>query len=361
MLRNILALAIFAAMAGCATKPVEVSDSTPLNPTAIIEQHVVNDGIKGFFPFESTDRHYVRANMRRDESTLKGTGTFTGYLVGTQSETKISRIDRNLQWLLNTEKGEYTECPLKGCFESSKRPPAAQNGTGQPEAKRESGCTMHIAHTRFTVKATGQKKTVNGFDTDEYQVAWIVKLRDNAARNTISTLNLDIWTTPETQSMREALGMEEKYARAFAGSVADTGKQQIIPGDAAKLIAAYLASSLKARDVKAFLEAGRKMEKIKGYPISTRLTWDMAGNACEPKATKQAESKSSGKSLPDSPGGLVSGLAGMFAEKKTKDAMKEAAGEPILSFTLEVRSLKIDQVHDSVFTVPANYRLVSKP
>jgi hypothetical protein len=188
-----------------------------------------------------------------------------------------------------------------------------------------------------------------------------VNLRDKAARHTTSTLNLDIWTTPETQSMREALGMEEKYARAFAGSGADTGRQQIIPGDAAKLIAAYLASSLKARDLKAFLEAGRKMEKIRGYPISTRLTWDMAGNACAPRETKQTESKSSGKTLSDSPGGLVSGLAGMFAEQKTKDAVKGAAGEPILSFTLEVRSLKIDQVHDSVFTVPANYRLVSKP
>ena len=213
MQRNILAMVILAGIAGCATKPVAVVDSTPLNPTAVIEQHVVNDGIKGFFPFESTDRHYVRANMRRDESMLKGTGTFTGYLVGTQSETKISRIDRNLQWLLNTEKEEYTECPLKGCFEPSKQPPAGQSGATQPEAKRESGCAMHIARTRFTVKATGQKKTVNGFDADEYQVAWIVTLRDTAARNTISTLNLDIWTTPETHSMREALGMEEKDMR----------------------------------------------------------------------------------------------------------------------------------------------------
>src|SRR5512137_3076017 len=110
MLRNILgAIAIFSGIAGCATKPVEVADSTPLNPTAVIEQHVVNNGIKGFFPFESTERHYVRANMRRDESTLKGTGTFSGYLVGTHSGTKISRIDRNLQWLLNTEKEEYTQ------------------------------------------------------------------------------------------------------------------------------------------------------------------------------------------------------------------------------------------------------------
>ena len=103
MLRNLLgAIVIFVGITGCATKPVEVADNTPLNPTAVIEHHVVNNGIKGFFPFESTDRHYVRANMRRDESTLKGTGTFSGYLIGTRSGAKISRIDRNLQWSLNT-------------------------------------------------------------------------------------------------------------------------------------------------------------------------------------------------------------------------------------------------------------------
>jgi hypothetical protein len=311
MLRNLLgALVIFVGITGCATKPVAVADNTPLNPTAVIEHHIVNNGIKGFFPFDGTDVHYVRANMRRDESTLKGTGTFSGYLIGTRSETKIERIDRNLQW------------PLKGCIETSKRPPAKQDAA--PEAKHESGCTMSIAHTSFTVKATGQKKTINGFDTEEYQVAWIVTLRDKEARNTTSTLNLDIWTTPETQAMRDALAMEEKYTKAYAGYIIDAGKQQMVPADAAKLITAYLASSLKSGDIRAFLEAGKQMQKIKGYPISTHLAWDMAGNACAPKETKQTEDQSSGKSIPSSAGGLVSGLAGMFAEKKTKEAMKDA-------------------------------------
>ena len=365
MLRNFLAAVVISvSIAGCATKPVEVVDSTPLNPTAVIEKQVVNNGIKGFFPYESTERHYVRANMRRDESTLKGTGTYSSYLVGTRSGTKIARIDRDLQWSLNTEKQEYTECPLKGCIEPSKRAPAKQNEAAAkpPEAQHESDCTMSIAHTSFTVKATGQKKSINGFDTDEYQVAWVVNLRDKAARNTTSTLNMEIWTTPLTQAMRDTLGMEDKYARAFAGAIADTNKPQILPADAAKLMSAYLANSLKPGDRNAFLDAGKQMEKIKGYPISTHLAWNMDGNACAPKETKQEENKSSSKtSIPTSPGGLVSGLAGMFVEKKTDEAMKESEGEPILSFTTEVKSLKTEPLHDSVFTVPKNYRLVSQP
>ena len=358
MLRNLPGIIVICAgIAGCATKPVIEADNTPLNRTAVIEQQVVSNGIKGFFPFESTERNYVRANMRRDESTFKGTGTFTGFLVGLRSDTEITRIDRKLKWSLDTKKEEYTECPMKGCIKPSK-PPAEQKQPAEkpPEAKHEPGCTMHIAHTSFSVKATGQKKTINGFDTDEYQAVWLVDLRDNSARKSTSTLKLNIWTTPMTGAMRDALEVEESYARAFNGAVSDTGKREIMPADADKLISAYLANSLKPGELKEFLKAGKQMEKVKGYPISTHLAWDMEGNACAPKETQDKST-----SAPTSAGDLVSGLAGMFAQKKTDDSMKGAAGEPILSLTFEVKKLGIEQVRDSVFTVPKNYKLVSQP
>jgi hypothetical protein len=189
----------------------------------------------------------------------------------------------------------------------------------------------------------------------------VINLRDKATQTTTSTMNIDIWTTPMTSAMHDTLRVEESYARAYNGAVTDTSKRQILPADAAKLITAYLASSLKPTDLNAFIDAGKQMEKIKGYPISTHLTWNMEGNACAPKQTKNAEDKSASKSIPTSAGGIVSGLAGMFAEKKTGEAIKEAAGEPILSFTFEVKSLKTEPVRDSVFTVPKSYRLVSQP
>jgi hypothetical protein len=361
MLRNFpVIILICVGIAGCATKPVAVSDDTPQHPTAVIEQQIVSNGIKGFLPFETIDRHFVRANMRRDESTIKGTGTFTGFLVGTRSGTEITRIDRKLKWSLDTEKEEYTECPLKGCIKPARQHQSAQQDqTKPPEAKQEPGCTMHIAHTSFTVKATGQKKSINGFDTDEYQAAWVVKLRDNSSRVSTSTLNLDIWTTPVSGAMRDALAVEESYTRALNGAVARTGKPQLIPADAAKLISAYLASSLKPRDLKAFLDAGRQMEKIKGYPISTHLAWDIGGNACASRETGEVKDKSS--PTPANAGDLVSGLAGIFAQKKTGEAVKESANEPILSFTFEVKKLAVEPVHDGEFTVPKNYRLVSQP
>jgi hypothetical protein len=358
---KLLCLIIVAtAVAGCASKPA-VQDNTPLNPTAVIERHVTNNGIKGYFPFETNDTEYVRANMRRDESTFKGTGTFSGYFVGSRSVVKIVRLDRKLVWMLNPDKEEYTECPLQGCpsakVQPGKRQAPAQR---QPEAQRESGCTMRIAKSSFTVTPTGKKQTINGFDTEEYQVSWVVTLRDKQARTTTSTLNIDVWTAQPTQAMRDALDMEAAYARAHANATADSFSKTpaIIPGDASRLIMSYLGGALQPGDRNAFLDAGKQMQKIKGHPILTKLAWDMAGNACAPKESeKNPESNGSGN-MPTSKGGLASGLAGMFVEKKATDAANQAAGEPILSFTVEVKQLKVASQHDGLFEVTAGYKKV---
>jgi hypothetical protein len=363
MLRNLpVIIVICAGIAGCATKPAPIqADNTPLNRTAVIEQQVVSNGIKGFFPFETTDRRYVRADMRRDETTFKGTGTFTRFLAGLRSDTEITRIDRKLHWSLNTEKQEYTECPLKGCIKPTKQPAEQkQPAEKPPQEKHEPSCTMRVVHSSFKAKSTGHKKTINGFDTREYQAVWVVRLRDNSARKSTSTLKLDIWTTPITGAMRDALEVERRYARAFNGAVLDTGKREIMPADAARLISAYLANSMKPGDLRAFLRAGREMNKVKGYPVSTHLAWNMEGNACASTETP-SEAKDKSTSAPGGSEDMLSELSGMFAQKKADDTMKEAAGEPILSLTFELKKLGIEQVHDSVFTVPKNYKLVSQP
>lgn len=357
MQRNLLGIVVISAgLAGCATKPVAVPDDTPQHPTAVIEHHIVNNGIMGMFPFESDERQYFRSNMRRDEATLKGTGTFSGFIVGTRYSTDIVRLDRKVRWTLNADKAEYTECPLKGCVKPEKAPPKQEQPAQQPQAKHEPGCTMHIAHTSFTVKATGRKKSINGFDTSEYQVAWVVKLHDPQARVTTSTLNMDIWTTPMTGTMRNILDIERDFNRGYDSAIAETGKQEMLPTEAARLISTYMATMLKQGDLKAFLDAGKQMEKIRGRPISTHLDWGLEGNACMPGESSKTKDPSA--PTPANAGDLVSGIAGMFAQKKTEDAVKPGASQAILSFTVEVKKLAIEPVHDGEFAVPANYRLV---
>jgi len=352
---SVIAIGI-AGITGCSTTslPVQEPDNTPSHPTAVIETQVTNEGIKGFFPYESTDHSYVRSSMRRDDATLKGTGTFTGYLIGTNNNTSIMRLDRNLVWTLNQDKREYTECPMKGCVTPSK-PVQAEQKSEPPRQQHEPDCTMKIAKTSFTVKPTGQKQKINGFDTDEYKVAWLVTLQDKTARKTTSTLSIDLWTTPVTPALRQALDMEEAYARAFMGKIGGSGKDKILPAEVSKMITSYLSGALSPADRSAFLAAGRELEKIKGHPISTRIDWNMQGNACEPK---EAAARS-GNGAPTSVSGVVSGISDMFTKKKTDETMKDMDNKPILSFVIEVKSLKVEPVHDSVFLVPKGYQLAN--
>lgn len=355
MLRKFLLVLGIAALAGCATKPV-VKDTTPLHPTAVIEKHITSNGIRGFVPFETNETDYVRSEMRRNDATFKGTGTFTRFLLGSHSGTKIYRVDRRLLWKVDTDNKQYTECPLRGCAADRaavRKAKAARRQ--QPMAQHEPGCTMRIARSGVSVTATGKKENINGFDTREYKIAWVITLRDRKHRTSTSKLTVDTWTTPLTPDMRHALDMEASYRHAVAGATRERGghPSELLPRQAAKLIMSYLGSSLRGRDLRRFFAGGHKVRRIKGHPIRTTLTWDIRGNACAPREKpKQTEAKSS--HVPTSVGGLVD----MFAEHETKKAVAESASEPLLSFTVETRQLKVLPLHDSVFAVPPGYKRV---
>jgi hypothetical protein len=334
MMRKLIIFAIAAGVAACSTtQKAPEPDTSPTNPTAVIETHVNNGGVLGIASFESTEKHYVRTNMRREDNTTKGIGTFgaiTSFFLGHES-SNIERLDRNVRWTLNNSKKEYTECPVHGCRLPPKKEKPAEEQKSEPKAKTESGCTMKIAKTSFNVNAMDEKQEINGFKSDKYKVAWVVTMQDNTKRTTTSTLNIDVWTTPLTAEMRKALGVEETFDKAYAASapqaqrVAARKSSEVMPQEVAKMMQAYLSSGLSASDRDALVRAGRELEKIKGHPISTHLEWSMEGNAC---AAKDAASASTG---------------------------------PILSFTVEVKTLKVEPAHDSLFSVPKDYKLVSQP
>lgn len=357
MRRIIVAIAAIAAT-GCATTPppAQEPDNTPVHPTAVIETHIASNGLRGMFPFETNEVRYVRAHMSRDESTLKGTGGFSGFLVnmfGPGEDAVIERPDRHLRWTLDLRKKQYTECPLQGCSQPGKNAPAAGQQK-QPTAKREPGCSLHVARTRFSVKAGGQKRNINGFDATEYRLAWIVTLRDRKGRHSTSSLEIDAWTAPLTHEMREALHVEQLYARSYAralhrraGSRAH-GLSQPLPPELEKAILGYIGK-LSAHDRARLLGVGRRLERIKGHPVSMRVAWNYEGNAC-------AEEKPPASSQPESSKSFMSGLGSLFSGKK--DAGKKGAREPLFSMTYEIKALKMENVHDGEFLVPKSYRRV---
>lgn len=353
--RNSIAIAA-AGLAACAQQPQQV-DSTPENPTAVMETLVVNGGIAGMFPFEMTERHWVRSNMRRDENNLKGTGTFSGFLVTRLAgggDAAITRLDQDKLWTMNLRRKEYMECPAHGC----PLPPAAaqeekkreeEQAKQEPKQQTEEGCTARVTSNNFDVKSTGQKKNINGFDSSQYTVAWVLKFQDQQRRTTTSTVSFDVWTTPLSAPMREAFGVEQTYYRAYvAGARRAAGlpdRAQVMPEEVTKMMTAYL-TSLRPADRAALMNAGKQLGKIQGHPVYTHIEWRMEGDAC---GDKGAAEQSSAK--PDL-GGMLGSVGSLFGKKEEKPA----GPKPLLSFTIEVKALGVQPVRDSVFSVPAGYK-----
>lgn len=360
MRRMIVALAALAA-AGCSTTPPPAPepDNTPVHPTAVIETHVSSNGLKGMFPFETNERRYVRADMSRDENTFKGTGTFSGFLVnmfGPNEDAVIARLDRDRRWTIDLRKKQYTECPLKGCVKPEKPAQGAPEAKQQkqPEAKREPGCVMHVARKHFSVTPSGQKRDINGFPATEYRVAWIVTLRDAKGRDSTSSLKIDTWTTPLTRSMREALRVQQAYDRAYARALRERSAprsrdvSQPLPPEVDKAILGYIGQ-LSAHDRAQLTAVGRELRRIKGHPVSMRVDWDYAGNAC-------AEEKPAASSQPEGSKSFMSGLTSIFSSNK--DSGEKGGGEPLFSMTYEIKALRMDNVHDGEFVVPKGYKRV---
>ena len=346
-----------AGLAACAAQQ-PVVDNTPENPTAVLETVVVNGGIAGMFPFEMTEKRWVRANMRRDEHTLKGTGTFSRYLVNAVAgggDAAITRLDQDKLWGLNLRKKEYTECPAHGCpvppvAEQEEKKQAEEQAKEEPKQQTEPGCTTRVASSHFDVKPTGEKKSINGFDASQYTAAWVLKLQDPKKRVTTSTVSFDIWTTPLAQPMRDAFAVEQQFSKAYGGGAAmSVERGQPMPAEVTKMMTSYL-SSLRPQDRAQLANAGKQLAKIQGHPVYTHIEWRMEGDACGDKGQAEQQQASGTPGMKD-----VLGMAsGLFGKKEEKPA----GPKPLLSFTVEVKQLGVQPVKDSVFAVPAGYKKI---
>lgn len=362
-MRKPIIVAVAVAAAGCATPPPV--DTTPENPTAVFETRTSSTGIAGMFPFETTEKRFVRADMQREERATKGTGRFSGFfvtrLMGGPGDTNIARLDRKLMWTVSERRKEYYECPIEGCpmpagAETAGKPEAsAPQQPEQPKQKTEEGCTTRIASNRFEVKPTGQKREVNGFNAEQYEGTWVIRMEDRQKRATTSTLKLDIWTTPINAEMKKAMDTETAFGRTYLAVVPKTampmmhgtpGEQPVLPPEVMASMTGYLGT-LSASDRATFARAAKELEKIKGHRVSTKMEWFVDGNACG--AQKEEQEKAS---TPTSiSGALMSGAMGMLKKEE-----KPAGPQPLMSFTVEVKQMGVVPVRDSVFNVPANYK-----
>ncbi len=321
------------------------ADTTPALPTAVHVVALTSDGIAGFFPFEGTSTTLTRADMRREENAIKGTGTVSRFLMPNTATATITRLDRKLVYALDIPRAEYTECPLAGC----PAPPAQPPQRGQPEqprSSREPGCTMRVASNTFNVKATSQRKAINGFDTEQYVVDWNVNLEDPDKRRSTLQLTIDFWTTPVTPAMREAMALEARFGRAAAASV---DRSAALPPQFVEMMNRYFAQSMTAAERTALFNAVKQLDRVKGQPIVTQMRLFYRGNACGGAAADEGAAGAG-------PGGVAGALSNLFGGGSGSGNASGGAERPLMSFTQEVKSWRVEPARDSQFAPPPQFK-----
>lgn len=151
--------------------------------------------------------------------------------------------------------------------------------------------------------------------------------RDNASRSATSTVSIDLWTTPVTTALRNAMTLETNYAR-MRDAIPDLGdapdRSLKLPVEVGRMLNSYLSRTVSPTDRSNFLARAKVLDKVKGRPILMTVTWRFVGEACSMGET-----------------------------------MKDVGNKPLFTFMSEVKSTKREALHDSLFAPPKGYQIIS--
>jgi hypothetical protein len=182
----------------------------------------------------------------------------------------------------------------------------------------------------FDVKNTGQKKTINNFDTHE--VIMTITVREKGKKLEESgglVLTSDMWLAPRIAAMKEVAEFDLRYAKALYGSM--------MTGVSAEQMATAMAMYPMMKDAVAKMNAeGAKMD---GTAILTTTTTAAVQSADQiAQEAKQSQNQDDQKA---SPSGGVSGVLGGFARRAMKKKVEGDAQPSSTFFTGTHEVLKV--------------------
>ena len=198
----------------------------------------------------------------------------------------------------------------------------------------------------FDVKNTGEKKSVNGFDTHQTIVTITVREKGKKLEESGGlVMKSDMWLAPKVAAMTELQQFDLRYAQAVYGSTIVGASAQ----DLATAMAMYPQMKPALDKMKA--EGG----KIDGTPIMTTMTLDAV-----PSPEQAQQQQKSGGDQPKSIGGMLGGFGKKIGKKDdTKTEAKKDDGPKgattFLTSTVEVLKLGTDVPADAL-AIPAGFK-----
>ena len=227
----------------------------------------------------------------------------------------------------------------KKAEEDAKKAQAEQQ-TAQPPADSKDQKQLDVD---FDLKETGQKKTINGFDTRE--IIMTITMREKGKTLEQSggmLLTSDIWMASRIAAMQEIADFDIRYARQLAGPM--------IAGASPDEMAAAMATYPMMKDAISHMRS--ESVKMDGTPIQTTTTID-AVKSEEQVAAEQKQQQDSRSSSPSSPvGSLIGGLTRRAANRNSTPAGARATFMTMTNEVLKVATT----VSDADVAIPAGFK-----
>jgi len=314
----------------------------------------LND-VTGISNHDSDTTDYFQGDKKREENLRKFTGSVLGAWQKFRGEDKgsmdvdIYDISANKHWNLDPQKKVYSVDAIYDPNQPSKAPP--EGGTTQQQQQQQDK-DVKVTKNEFTVKDTGQSKTINGFDTHEYLITWDYETQNTKTNETSKSLmTTDTWTSTDAKLVK-AREAEASYEKAYRQLMHMPAMESTDASAVYGLESGHL--EVNGQDMKADLE---KLRAVKGLPVSTDITWEAGGTDANGKQSNDSDAgKDSGKTLD-------SALGSLFGSKSKDDSSSQPQkpGTPglttIFSSHVEVKAVDTSGIDATQFQAPSDYKL----
>jgi hypothetical protein len=324
-------------------------------------------GFRGMGASEGKGTRSVSGVKSREEGDSRLTGAILGKLSGSKETATVLRVDLDKVWLLDLKKKTYTEGPIK-------LPPPEKDDakeSGKKGKGKEEKPTHRIKSAKTEVKKGEESKTINGFKTAKWAATLTVVVEELETKKTSEfAMTTDIWATPWTKELRQAVDEEAKFAKAYLKKLG----LEVNPADRDRYGlqgATMLLGSAGPEVEGALKKLVKELGSLDGYAVVTETTWrSPAPEQPKGKPAKEPEDdEEEGSALNDAAGagsiggaaaGFLGGMAKRAAKKKAKQKVKEhveaAMGKPAFSVRHEVLSVDVSPVPSEKFELPAGFK-----
>jgi hypothetical protein len=216
----------------------------------------------------------------------------------------------------------------------------------QPGGQAKPGEPQKEVEVDFSLKESGQKRAINGFDARE--VVMTVAVREKGKKLEESgglVMTSNTWLAPKIAAMNEVADFDRRYAQKF-GAPAMLDAQQM---------AMVTAMYPQMKEAMAKFEA--ENVNMDGTPVLTVVKFEAVAN---PEQAKQQEAKSEPE--PRSSGGLLGGLGGRLGRRiagggDDKPAADAGASNRATIMTMQHEVTKVTPaVNDADLTVPPGFK-----